>query len=509
MSNCKTISVCNQKGGVGKTTTTVNLGVGLAMQGKKVLLIDADPQGDLTTCLGWQDTDGLGITLATKLTDVINETMTDPMVGILHHEEGVDLVPANLELSAMEFNLVNAMSRETTLKNYLSQVKNRYDYVIIDCMPSLGMVTLNALSAADSVIIPVQAQYLPAKGMTQLVQTISKVKKYINPDIKIDGMLLTLVAKCRASVSVNSEIMKTNIFIGNVIIRNSEWGNKFVENLSKDMKMRFPSAKGYSVRNLKYMKKFAQTFTEDDVDEYGLGRITWSHHQILMSKVSNREEYIWYLEKTLEHKWSVDDLTSQVKSQLYERQAVANKISNFERRLPAEQKDMVLSTMKDPYMFDFIDYTEEMLETDIENELVKNVTSLLMELGTGFAFMGQQYHLEVGGKDFYIDLLFYNTKLRCYVAIDLKTGEFKPEQAGKMNFYLSALDDLVKAPEDNPSVGLILCRDENRTIAEYALRDMSKPIGVSEYHLCTDLPLDLKDALPAVEDIRSRIDMKK
>ena len=246
-----------------------------------------------------------------------------------------------------------------------------------------------------------------------------------------------------------------------------DWGNKFVENLSKDMKMRFPSAKGYSVRNLKYMKKFAQTFTEDDVDEYGLGRITWSHHQILMSKVSNREEYIWYLEKTLEHKWSVDDLTSQVKSQLYERQAVANKISNFERRLPAEQKNMVLSTMKDPYMFDFIDYTEEMLETDIENELVKNVTSLLMELGTGFAFMGQQYHLEVGEKDFYIDLLFYNTKLRCYVAIDLKTGEFKPEQAGKMNFYLSALDDLVKAPEDNPSVGLILCRYENRTIAEY------------------------------------------
>ena len=331
----------------------------------------------------------------------------------------------------------------------------------------------------------------------QYLQAVEEINDYVNQ------------AKCRASVSVNSEIMKTNIFIGNVIIRNSEWGNKFVENLSKDMKMRFPSAKGYSVRNLKYMKKFAQIFTEDDVDEYGLGRITWSHHQILMSKVSNREEYIWYLEKTLEYKWSVDDLTSKVKSQLFERQVVANKISNFERRLPAEQKDMVVSTMKDPYMFDFINYTEEMLETDIENELVKNVTSLLMELGTGFAFMGQQYHLEVGGKDFYIDLLFYNTKLRCYVAIDLKTGEFKPEQAGKMNFYLSALDDLVKAPEDNPSVGLILCRDENRTIAEYALRDISKPIGVSEYHLCTDLPLDLKNALPAVEDIRSRIDMKK
>ena len=155
MSNCKTIAICNQKGGVGKTTTTVNLGVGLAMQGKKMLLIDADPQGDLTTCLGWQDTDNLGITLATKLTDVINETMNDPTVGILHHDEGVDLVPANLELSAMEFNLVNAMSRETALRNYLSEVKDKYDYILIDCMPSLGMVTINALSAADSVIIPV------------------------------------------------------------------------------------------------------------------------------------------------------------------------------------------------------------------------------------------------------------------------------------------------------------------------------------------------------------------
>ena len=163
------------------------------MQGKKVLLIDADPQGDLTTCLGWRDTDNLGITLATKLTDVISETMNDPIYGILHHEEGVDLLPANLELSAMEYNLMNAMSRETTLRNYLSQVKDRYNFVLIDCMPSLGMITINAFACADSILIPVQAAYLPAKGLQQLIKTIGKVRRQINPKLMIEGILLTMV----------------------------------------------------------------------------------------------------------------------------------------------------------------------------------------------------------------------------------------------------------------------------------------------------------------------------
>ena len=253
------------------------------------------------------------------------------------------------------------------------------------------------------------------------------------------------------------------------------------------------------------MAKFAETYPDEQFVQTVSAQIPWSHNVAIMEKVKDSDVRLWYTEKTIENGWSHSVLIHQIESGLYERQAIADKITNFEERLPSPQSELAVQTMKDPYIFDFIPFKEDMIEKDIENALVQDVTNLLLELGTGFAFVGNQYHLNVAGDDFYIDLLFYNINLHCYVVIELKTGEFKPEYAGKLNFYLSAVDDIVKTEQDNPSIGLLLCKSKNDVVAEYSLRDMSKPIGVSEYKITSQLPETLGKQLPSVEDIQNRI----
>ena len=244
---------------------------------------------------------------------------------------------------------------------------------------------------------------------------------------------------------------------------------------------------------------------KDKPKQQVVAQIPWGHNIVILDKVNNLEERKWYIKNSAQNGWSRNVLVHQIESSLYQRQVLAEKVSNFENRLPSPQSELAAQTMKDPYVFDFITFKEDMLERDVEQALVRDVTRLLLELGTGFAFLGNQYHLNVGGDDFYIDLLFYNINLRCYVVIELKTGDFKPEYAGKLNFYLSAVDGILKKEQDNPSIGLLLCKSKNNVVAEYSLKDMSKPIGVSEYKITSSLPDNLEQQLPSIEDIQKRI----
>lgn len=312
-------------------------------------------------------------------------------------------------------------------------------------------------------------------------------------------------AQYRATVHVNADLLLLYYDIGCVINEHKSWGNKFIDNLSYDIQIAFPGRKGYSVRNLKYMAKFSATYSDREFVQQVVAQIPWGHNIVLLDKISDIDERKWYIKKSVENGWSRNVLIHQIESNLYQRQVLADKVTNFENRLPSPQSELAIQTMKDPYVFDFIPFREDMLERDIEQELVRDVTKLLLELGTGFAFLGNQYHLNVGGDDFYIDLLFYNLNLRCYVVIELKTGDFKPEYAGQLNFYLSAVDGILKKEQDNPSIGLLLCKSKNNVVAEYSLKDISKPIGVSEYKITSSLPGNLEKQLPSVEDIQKRI----
>ena len=314
-------------------------------------------------------------------------------------------------------------------------------------------------------------------------------------------------AQLRAALSVNRELVLLYWQIGREILTKQQqqgWGAKVIDRLSNDLRSAFPDMKGFSSRNLKYMRKFAQTYSDKQIVQQLAAQIPWFHNCVLLDKVKDSTEREWYIHKTIEHGWSRNILVHQIESGLYHRQGKA--ITNFERTLPSPQSELAQQLLKDPYNFDFLSLGEEVQERDLEKALIEHIRDFLLELGVGFAFIGSQYHLQVGGEDFYLDLLFYHIRLRCFVVIELKVREFQPEFSGKMNFYLAAVDDLLRHPDDAPSIGIILCKTNNNIIVEYALREMNQPIGVSTYQLREALPEDLQTSLPTVEQLEAELE---
>ena len=314
-----------------------------------------------------------------------------------------------------------------------------------------------------------------------------------------------LKSQYKAMQIVNKELIFMYWHIGKIIGDNSKWGNKFIDSLSIDLKLEFPKVTGFSVRNLKYMKKIAEEYPDFEFVQQVVAQIPWGHNIILMDKVKNIEERKWYIKQSIINGWSRSLLTMQIESKLYERQVVAEKVTNFPATLPDIQSDLAIQTMKDSYLFDFISLKGKVKEIEIEKAMIDKIKDVLIELGKGFAFVGEQYKITVSEKDYYIDLLFYHLKLKCYVVVELKAREFEPTDAGQLNFYLSAIDDLVKDKTDNATIGLLLCKNKDNFTAEYALRNISSPIGVNEYKLLEDIPEYLKSQLPKVEEIELHI----
>lgn len=327
-------------------------------------------------------------------------------------------------------------------------------------------------------------------------------------------------SRLRAALAVNEELVLLYWGIGRDILEQQDsagWGAKIVDRLAADLKRDFPEMTGFSPRNLKYMRALAEAFPDREIVQQVIAQLPWGHAISLLETVKDPAQRIWYGEQAREHGWSRKLLAHQIGSDLFARQGKA--ITNFARTLPAPQSDLAQALIKDPYSFDFLGLGPDISERELERSLLDHLRSLILELGKGFAFVGNQYHLEVGGQDYYLDLLFYHLQLRCFVVVELKMEDFKPEFAGKMNFYLSAVDDLLRHADDAPTIGIILCQGKNAVVVEYALRDSAKPMGVAEYKLSGALPISLQAALPTADDlarefplmslVRLRIDIER
>ncbi len=313
-------------------------------------------------------------------------------------------------------------------------------------------------------------------------------------------------ARQRALLAANEEQLRLYHDIGRDILeRQSQegWGAKVIDHLSADLRSAFPGMKGLSSRNLKYMKFFAQECPDFLIGQQSAAQLPWFHIVAIITKLPDPALRDWYARQALTQSWPRETLSLQIRNQLHLRQGAA--VTNFDQRLAPPQAGLATQILKDPYHFDFLGLGDEAHERDIENALIRHITRFLLELGAGFAFVGRQFQLIVGGEEFFIDLLFYHTRLKCYVVVELKARDFQPEHAGKLNFYLSAVDAQIKAPDDKPTIGLLLCRSQNRLVAEYALSGIAKPIGIAEYELVRALPTPLDTSLPSIEEIEAEL----
>lgn len=314
-------------------------------------------------------------------------------------------------------------------------------------------------------------------------------------------------AQVRAALSVNNELTMLYWQIGKEILKRQQeegWGAKVIERLATDLKREFSDMGGFSSRNLKYMRAFAEAYPDEQFVQRYAAQIPWRHNQVLLDKLKTPEQRLWYAQKSLENGWSRDVLVMQIETNLFTRQGGAT--TNFERTLPELDSDLANQLIKDPYNFDFLTIGENVRERELEKALVERIRDFLLELGIGFAFVGSQYRLEVEGEEYFIDLLFYHLKLHCYIVIDLKVTEFKPEFSGKMNFYISAVNHLLRTEVEKPTIGIILCPSKKKTVVEFALDTVHNPIGVSTYKLRDQLPTTLQDCLPSAEQLEMELD---
>lgn len=353
---------------------------------------------------------------------------------------------------------------------------------------------------------------------TKNTQPASKsVKKSIGNSLKNDPSYVAFLklakekvksAQIRAALAVNTEMLLFYWDLGCMMIEQqakSSWGAKWIEQFSADLRKSFPDQAGFSRTNLHYMRKFAEIYPNIEIVQQVVGRLPWGQNILLLS-LEDPQERQWYAEKAIEEGWVRDDLYKALKNKQYQSQGkLTHKVSNYMERLSLPQSKQAHEILKDPYKFHFLTLGKEAEEKDIEDGLTKHITQFLLELGQGFAFCGRQRSIKVGEKIYRIDLLFYHYKLHCFVVIEIKRGEFKPEHAGQLNFYLSAVDSQLKSDLDQPSIGILFCEKKEKVVAEYSLRDLNKPIGISEFELSKSLPPKIKDYLPSIEELEEEL----